>query len=80
MTVTKFEGTYRVAYRLGAIALAQPAWDYETRRQHAELTCSYTEDREDALGTAKAMSDFMSELLERTATAPSNRSAQAASG
>ena len=65
MTVTKFEGQYRVSYKLDSIAAAQPGWNHVRRQNHAERTASYTDDREDALGTAKALSDFMAELLGR---------------
>ncbi|WP_066803305.1 hypothetical protein [Sphingomonas asaccharolytica] len=80
MTIAKFEGEYRVSYKLDSIAAAQPSWSHWHRRNHAEQTASYTGDRDDALGTAKALSDYMTELLARNASAASNRSAQAASG
>jgi hypothetical protein len=66
MTVSKAEsGEYRVAYLTKTIATAKPEWGRTRCEQHQERTAYYTEDREDALGTAKSLSDHMVGILAR---------------
>lgn len=66
MVVTKCEtGEYRVAYRISTIASAKPDRDASWHRDHAERCAYYTEDRDDALGTAKSLSNHMVGILAR---------------
>lgn len=69
MVITKREGEYRVTFRLDSIVAADHGHhDRDWHRDYAERVAYYTEDRDDAQGTAKALSDHMAVLLARNAT------------
>ena len=60
MAITKKEGEYRVTFRLASIVEAdQGRHDADWHRDHAERVAYYTDDRDDALGSAKSLSDNM---------------------
>lgn len=65
MEAKKVDGEYRVAYRLAAIRRAKPEWSRDRAKSHAEKTSYYTEDRADALGTARELSAHMVRMYER---------------
>ncbi|MFC3216483.1 MULTISPECIES: hypothetical protein [Sphingomonadaceae] len=66
MAITKADGEYRITYRLASIALAdQRQHSADWHRDHAERAAYYTNDRADALGTAKSLSAQMVRLLDR---------------
>ncbi|WP_066765692.1 hypothetical protein [Sphingobium sp. CCH11-B1] len=68
MTITRTEdGEYRVAYTMATIQAAKPEWGRTRCETHQERTSYYTDDREDALGSAKSLSAHMVGLLARVA-------------
>ncbi len=68
MAITKADGEYRVTYRIGSIREAdRNRHSAEWHRDHAERSAYYTSDRDDALGSAKSLSDHMVRLLARLA-------------
>lgn len=69
MTITKRDGEYRVTLRIASIAEAKPSWSGSRCVKHAEAASVYTNDREDALGTARHLSAFMDGLMARKASA-----------
>ena len=70
MAITKKEGEYRITFRLDSIAEADRGrHDRDWHRDHAERVAYYTDDREDALGSAKSLSDNMARIIARLAEA-----------
>ncbi|WP_255504841.1 hypothetical protein [Novosphingobium sp. EMRT-2] len=68
MAITKKEGEYRVTFRLASIVEAdQGRHDADWHRDHAERVAYYTDDRDDALGSAKSLSDNMVRVMARLA-------------
>ncbi len=68
MAITKQEGEYRVTFRLASIVEAdQGRHDADWHRDHAERVAYYTDDRDDALGSAKSLSDNMVRVMARLA-------------
>lgn len=63
MTITKSEGEYRVAPHLGSIRAAWPHWYLKQHKEYAERVSYYTQDRDDALGTAKVLSEKIASLF-----------------
>ncbi len=68
MAITKADGEYRITYRLAAIAAADRGrHDADWHRDHAERVAYYATDRDDALGTARSLSEHMVRLMDRLA-------------
>lgn len=63
MTISKAGGEYRVAPHTTAIRAAWPHWDMKHCTAKAQAMAYYTDDRTDALGTAKTMSDQTATLF-----------------